>query len=238
MKKRMIWVVLAAMLLSLLAGCGPTDPTAGSVAPSGTNPGKTDPPTTGTVAPEPTDGPKPTDAPDDLLRDEEQLRVFQTMFEFPNSTNDFWNLALFQAYQDPLDANLYKLFYNGFNDESPITDEEKQALFTQSWEGELSITRCPVEKMNRVLQEIFGLSLSDYDQAALEKFTYLESTGSYYLFHNDAAGLSEFKAEGYRLLEDGCVELVYSYDNGARTGAVILKPEQDGYRIISNSLAN
>lgn len=132
MKKRMIWVVLAAMLLSLLAGCGPTDPTAGSVAPSGTNPGKTDPPTTGTVAPEPTDGPKPTDAPDDLLRDEEQLRVFQTMFEFPNSTNDFWNLALFQAYQDPLDANLYKLFYNGFNDESPITDEEKQALFTQS----------------------------------------------------------------------------------------------------------
>lgn len=238
MKKRMIWVILAAMLLSLLAGCGPTDPTAGSVAPSGTNPGKTDPPTTGTVAPEPTDGTKPTDAPDDLLRDEEQLRVFQTMFEYPNANSNFWNLALFQAYQDPLDANLYKLFYNGFNDESPITDEEKQALFTQSWEGELSIIRCPVEKMNSVLQELFGLSLSDYDQAALEKFTYLESTGSYYLCHNDAMANAGFKAEGYRVLEDGCVELVYSYDNGARTGSVILKPVQDGYRIISNSLAN
>lgn len=232
MKKQMVWVILAAMLLSLLAGCVPGDPTTGSITPSGTNDT-----TAGTNAPEPTDAPQPTDAPDDLLRDDEHLQVFQTMFEFPNSTNDFWNLALFQAYQDPLDANLYKLFYNGFRDESPITDEEKQALFTQSWEGELSITRCPVEKMNGVLQEIFGLSLSDYDQAALEKFTYLESTDSYYLFHNDAAGLSEFKAEGYRLLEDGCVELVYSYeDYKPWAGSVILKPVQDGYHIISNTL--
>lgn len=112
-----------------------------------------------------------------------------TIFDKPES---WYRRALTSSYTDPKDANIARFFSQGFADEPAITDSEWTALkdipgFARSE----NLHRLPAKRMDDVLTQVFGLTLSQMNGIGIEKLTYLESTGCYYLMEGEDNTLSE-----------------------------------------------
>ena len=142
-----------------------------------------------------------------------------------------------------LHSVLKELFYNGFSDESakPTDAEWEELKDLPGFDINFDLVRLPVDKMNQVLTQYFGITLEDVNAAGFEGLVYLESTDCYYRMCTDASVVENFKATAVEELEDGTVRLSYtgtSYvlgSNGA--GVAVLKSVGDGYQIISNQKA-
>ena len=100
--------------------------------------------------------------------------------------------------------------------------------------------RFPVEKMNRTLQEVFGISLDDMHDDTLWAMHYLESTDSYYYFNSGSKHVGRIHVVGTKTLKNGNIAVYYTRgyeldptEHGKR-GVVTLKPAGDSYHILSN----
>ena len=191
---------------------------------------------TGSVVPEISDD----IFPDDLEYDPATLVKLQALFEDSVSGISNWNVLLCSFFDDPLQIDLEELFYNGFDGEAKITAEEIAGIEKLlGRELETDIIRCPAERMDAALEELFGLRLEDYGEDALSDFLYLESTDCYYLYHGDAMFRYQLRVVGTRTLENGNIEVYYLENylyglNGREQGVVTLKPVGDSYIVISN----
>ena len=90
--------------------------------------------------------------------------------------------------------------------------------------------------MNAELQMCFGISLDDLPDSAFEGLIYLESTDCYCFYASGVSGITEgFEAKSAEHLEDGTIKLTYSKRTvGTEEYIAILKPNGDGYLVISN----
>ena len=196
-------LVLLLTLCVLLAACAPANDTPDITGDPSQGTGDS----TGTK--DPMDDPNPTDDPKDL-----RLAEFDALF---GNTDSWYNLALTSLYTDPGQINLKRLFYSGFPLESQNpTDAERQELKNQSgikfyWE----LMRLPVEKMNQVLTQIFGITIEDVDASGFDGLVYLESTNSYYHSVCDKEYAKNFKATRVESMEDGNVRLYYTASSRA-----------------------
>jgi hypothetical protein len=176
--------------------------------------------------------------PADMETDPMKSKEFFNLFRDPMMYTNFWNVALRQNFADSSDLDLVDLFYNGCPlPGNPITQEELEQIEALGVEIETDITRCVPAEMDKVLNELFGISLADFGPDAFKYFIYLESTDCYYFQHGDANYAYDLEIVGYRNLGNGNVEVFYQYGCGSSSGylgTVTLKPHGDGYRIISN----
>ena len=236
---------LFALLLTLcvlLVACAPAtntpepteDPTQATGDPN--TPEPTEDPTQATGDP---DTPDTTDDPNQATGDPEDPRLaeFDALFGPMNSR---YNWALTSQYADPTCVNLKELFYNGFSDESakPTDAEWEELKDLPGFDINYDLKRLPVEKMNQVLTQYFGITLEDVNAVGFEGLAYLESTDCYYRMCTDVSVVENFKATAVEDLEDGTIRLSYTGtshalgSNGA--GVAVLKPVGEGYQIVSN----
>ena len=143
-------------------------------------------------------------------------------------------MSLTSFYTKPQEANLGKFFYNGFKDihaKLPTPEEIDLLKDMPGFEAGFDLIRLPAERMEAVLQEFWGLQLSDFDLRKRSLY-YVESTDTYYLSHTDAAGLRDIQFENLIKAADGTVTV--DYTAGIRKGTVTLVPYGDSYRVVAN----
>lgn len=178
--------------------------------------------------------------PADMETDPAKCKEFFNLFRDPMMYVNIWNVALCQNFADVHDLDLVDLFYNGCPlPGDPITQEEFDQISALGIEIETDISRCVPAEMDKVLNELFGVSLADFGPDAFKRFIYLESTGCYYLQHGDANFAYDLEIVGYRYLDTGNMEVFYQYgcsSSSGYLGTVTLKPYGDGYRIVSNEV--
>lgn len=182
----------------------------------------------------------PEGFPDDLDTDPATVAVFQELF-----ADDTWYAqALGHPFNEPAKVHIEYLFGGfGFDDEPPITEEERAEIvkLTNYKDFEwMPGYRLPVDKMNAVLQTVFGLTLEDMDLPSAFALPYLESTNCYYRLGSDSAWSGCFEIVGTRTLDNGNIEVYYYRNMGIfdeedrPRGVAILKLVEDGYHIVAN----
>lgn len=147
----------------------------------------------------------------------------------------WFNRAITCEYDSPEQIGIYSFFHSGFKGEPKITDEEWAQLknmqgFGAPW-GD--IYRLPQDKMNAVLTEYFGITLEDVDPTGFNALAYLESTNCYYFKASAPNSIENFKADRVDRNSDGTIDVYYNVSYKGDY-VVTIKPNGDGYRILSN----
>lgn len=158
-----------------------------------------------------------------------------------NWDEPWYNQATTSLYASPEEIDLYEFFYNGIRGESQKPTAEEEAFLQTQWPQfalELDLIRLPVEKMNAILRQYFGMELEDFNGAGMEKLVYWSETDAYYDSHGDANVTFEFTITNVTVTADGAYQ-VYYYTYEKNTSFVLtLMPNGDGsYRILSHLLA-
>jgi hypothetical protein len=154
----------------------------------------------------------------------------------------WYNKALCCEYATPAQLELWTFFLSAFNEESnQVTDSERAQLKDLIGNPDvydsidnLDITRLPADRMNQVLQDYFGITLDDIDDAGFAGQLYLESTDCYYIIGGGAAVVKEFNAVSVEYMDDGSIRVYYTANWTNTVYVVTLMPHGDGYRILSN----
>ena len=214
-------------------------PTTAVVPSSTTLPAVT--PTTSPTVPATTAPPPPTTPPVDP-----EVATFTGLFRnismSDGLTRNPYNYALGQEYTSPMELDLREFFGNGFVGEKTATEaelSELQPYLENSFFGESHFHRLPKDKMDEELQKCFGITLDDLPDTAFESLIYLASSDSYCFFASSVHGIVEgFEAKTVEHLDDGTIKVTYK----KRTLEIaeyiaILKPNGDGYFVLSNQKA-
>ena len=176
--------------------------------------------------------------PKDMNMDANTLAMFQVLF----GDRSHYAQALLTSYDDPRDVDIPGLFEFGFVDEPPVTDEERAEIVKQtgyedySW---LDGYRLPIDKMDTVLQTVFGLTLDDMNMVG-GHLNYLESTNCYYRLGGGSWYVGKICIVGTKTLDNGNVEVYYTQGyksdpvEHSQRGVVTVKPVGDSYHILSN----
>lgn len=225
-------VLLVALSTFLLAACQPSIPQ--NTDNTGNNPLSTDqttvPTDTVTTTPDETTQTVGTDPAED------QLAVFNALF---CDMSSWYNKALLCQYTSPAQLKLKVLFYSGFAGESqkPTDAEWAELKNLSGFDINYDLIRLPIDKMNQVLTDYFGITLDDIDNAGFENLVFLESTNCYYHMATDAMAVENFKAIAVEPQEDGAIRVTYTSGSANEAFVVTLMPNGEGYRIVSNEQA-
>ena len=182
------------------------------------------------IWPAPTTQPLP-DTPTEVLEE------FNALF---GNLDSWYNKALYYEYTTPTETLDWEIFSGAFREESnQISDSEIAELKAKyPDDAELieyvHITRLPVERINQVLTQLFGITLADLDDSLVSGLPYLERTDCYYLLGGGSAGAMEFNAVAVEYMDDGSVRVYYTADWDSTVRCVTLMPYGDSYRILSN----
>ena len=248
MKKYIVWILILTILFT---ACQPVDPAntdlsgpvLNNTTPTATHPTEHQPTQTQPTEPRPTETQpiQPNDYPADMNTDEATVTMFQELF----ADRTWFSAAIYEPFEDPKNVLLDNLFYAiGFQDEPKLTKEERAELVAltnfemYSW---MDGKRFPIDKMDQVLQKVFGIGFKETTDTARKHLLYLESTNCYY-YLNSGAAFARICVVGTRMLDNGNVEVYYCRDNGESNvesmgkGVATLKPVEDGYHILSNRL--
>ena len=172
---------------------------------------------------------------DNTGKSEDQIAM-ETLFKGPS----WYNSALTSEYDSPKEMSLIRFFYGGFKGEpQDPTDQEREQLENLGINLNYDLMRLPVDKMNEVLTEYFGITLADMEPEAFGGLVYLESTNCYYHSTSSWLGVESFEALSVNKKDDGtiCVQYQCTFPSEG-VFEVTMKPNGDGYRILSNVLAD
>ena len=157
------------------------------------------------------------------------------------STYGSWyNMCLTSFYEDPVDANLYRIFFNGTHYGQPKLTEQEKAL-AQSLEKDPNVEqrRLPVPEMNTILNNYFGTTFSQYDMTKYDELYYWEITDSYYHWSTSAYCTEVLGIVGYQVLENGDYAVRYVSDIAAYPcgqAEVVLRRTGDYFQIVANRI--
>lgn len=222
-----IAIIIFTILATLICVCAcqlapataPTDPTQTTTMPTE--------PIESTASPV-----TPTEVPTEPITDP-RIAEFQALLDYTQKES-FMNTALLSEYETPENVNLFYLFYNGFHNEpQEPTDQELELLdgkLGQYWR-DADLIRLPVDEMNAVLTELFGITLNQTNGIGLDNLVYLPETDCYY-----HATHGMYAAEiDVKVVQDADGNVAVEYINNGFY-KVTLKPTGDGcYHILSNT---
>ncbi len=164
------------------------------------------------------------------------LGEMQVLLEWP-SDNRFYNYALTSEYATPADVNMLNLFQNGFPEESDDPTEEELVLLEgklgEFWK-EMDLARLPVEKMDAVLTELFGITLEQTNGVGLDSLVYLEETNCYYTA-NTGVYYAEITVSYVETLDDGSLMVQYATPYNGDFMVKLMPTDDGGHRILSNT---
>ena len=162
-------------------------------------------------------------------------RLVELEFLFSFGGLNWYNLALTSFYDSPEKINLKKLFHNGVLDTGGVqlTKEEKELVIQNlpGYEPYMELVVLPAEEMDRVLEQYFGITLSDCHPEDFGMY-YLESKSSWVLYASDLEACFNLVFESLEERSDGSIAIDYIGD-GRKCTVVILKVGYN-FRIISN----
>ncbi len=131
----------------------------------------------------------------------------------------WYQTALISFYSAPENVNLQAMFYDG------VGDKIEEAEYG-------SITTVPGEKMDDILQQVFGIGLERIN--LLHIFgEYDQENDCYYLYKSDAYGAPVITLQSGIRCDDGSLVIDYKAENREQR-RMTLVPDGDTYRIASN----
>ncbi|MGN0999073.1 MAG: hypothetical protein ACI4PO_05925 [Faecousia sp.] len=211
-KKPAFWIILLAVIASLVAGV--------------------------LLLTNPAADPETTAPTEDVTKPSVDAALLADLTAKFSEWGSPYNMALCSDYETPDKLNLMTFFYWGFSDESQELTDAEQVLAEDFafYDTIVELRRLPLSKMNAVLREVFGITLEEMDASAFEDLAYLEATGCYYIIAGGTCGTKDFTVTASEALEDGTIRIYYTaaYTEGH---IVTLKPSDSGYRIVSNLTA-
>ena len=212
-----------------------------------TTPAETKPVVPETIAPEHTEA--ETEAPkqetttknppvvmtsgDKRLTEDELKKYAQYFSEY----GTWYTQALTSFYDSAKQVDLAELFYGGidFNGQDELTDAEKTYLkenATAYYEEGMDTSRLPVEDMDQILQQYFGLSYEKTAKVGTDRMSYWKETDSFYITRGDTNATKMVPYAGVQR-PNGNVVLFYEHDLGGYA-MITVKPVDGGLRIVAN----
>ena len=191
-----------------------------------------------TTAPTPTTIPTvPTTVPTTTVAEDPELAYFNALFSSEVYRN-YYFYATGHTYTSPTQISLKKYFDGGFSiEERNMTDSElselEQLMISPEAMQQGDFNRLPKDKINAELIQAFGITLEDLPESAFDGLLYLESTDCYYLHQSGMTSLPKHSPiTEVEHNADGTVSLSYNIPVG--TGKLTLKPNGEGWLIVSN----
>lgn len=228
--KMAIYTLIAVLLVAAITvGCTFTG------ADKGKDP--TDPTTENTAPTDPTETTDPVEV--DYLQaitgtplTEDELAYFTELFAHKGTVEkeediNWYNLILScgwnyvdykKGFTVPEDVNLDTLFNNGFREiSSPSNWTAEEMAFIQGFypgypENWGDIDRLPADRMNKVLQEYFGITLEQSNKVSLDMMYYFADTDCYFGTPAGAIGEQKVKMTAGKLGANGTVYLLCTTD--------------------------
>lgn len=226
MKKTSL-IVLALIVAVLLVGCQRQEsPPDSSNAPETT----AHPETTIATEPDPT-------APS--ISDDPEVAKFQALLHDGSNfdAGNWYQQALNCEYRTVAEIDLSILFYNGFPGQYKATEAEIDFLNSSGHLGSqwqcMDFFRYPVEKMDAVLQQYFGITYAEANKEMSHNFIYWEETDCYYDAHTGAYGPVPV-VYAVTHLDDGSIAVNYYDMHSFETFVLTLKENGDGYLVLSH----
>ncbi len=149
---------------------------------------------------EPTDPTQPT-VPEDTIGPPLQ-----------DSQLSWYGRVLAHEYDRPENILLGRIFAGGFPEESKELTEQEKTLLKEN--GDRTVLRLPVERINAALQEYYGITVEDLNDAptGLPGFMYLAETNCYYLIGSNFKPAQDVVIGKTEVLQDGTVLTEYTKD--------------------------
>ena len=168
-------IALLLALVLMLCSCAETPPPATTAPPLPTDPVETTAPVETTVPPE-TTAPTVSDP----------FAEYYALLEYTWPDTNWLHNAMGCIFESPAEIDLEYLFYAGFRLGSwdLLSPESEAQLIEQGFWREMDIQPMPVDQLEQVLQNNFGISLSDC--TIPEGWAYVEKEDMYCSNHNDA----------------------------------------------------
>lgn len=226
MKKQIL--ILTLLLALLLCACTPgttesqppeSTPTANTTLPTQTTlPVQTTLPTQTTLPPETSLPTEPT-VPETTVPETsapaavEAFAEWYQILEYTYPERNWVRTAMNCVFETPEDIALDYLFYNGLGLGSwdLLSPESEQYLIDQGFWREMDIQPMPAEELNKVLLDVFGMTLED--ATIPESWVYLEREDFYCSNNNDAVGYVDYTITDVTAHEGGLVEISYTVDS-------------------------
>ena len=166
-------LALVLALVLMLCGCAEIPPPAETAPP---RPPETTVPSETTLPPE-------TTLPAEELSD---FSEYAALLDFTAQPN-WLSRSLGSVFEKPEDIDLYYLFYLGVEHPGSwddISSESRDFLVEQGFMEEFDLQIMPVEKMDAILRDTFGIELKDV--AMPREWRYIEAEDAYCSNHSDA----------------------------------------------------
>lgn len=204
MKKHVLLFTLTLTLL--LCACAPAS-TETTAAPETTLLPET------TLPPETTQPPETTIPETSEPEAAEPFADWYDMLEYTYPERNWIRSAMSCVFERPEEIDLEYLFYNGlsYGGWDKVSPESEQYLIEQGFWREMDLQPMPVSELNRILDAVFDISLSD--MTIPDAWVYLETEDFYCSNHNDAYGFVDYTITEVTELDDGLVKISYTVDS-------------------------
>ena len=185
MKKAYRLLAILLVLTLALCACGKDEPetTVPTTNPTeATAPAETTPIVHDPVATEPTETEPEKSSP--------TIEGFTELLSSDLPEANWLRMAMHCVFGQPEDIDLYYFFYNGIvpNAWDSISQESVDWLESQGHKKGSGLQVMPLDAMEQVMQDVFGISMADVESGIPSKWRYLQEEKAYASFHSDVWG--------------------------------------------------
>lgn len=248
MKKSLLPVLILCLLLS---GCGKSNTTIQTTAPMATETSEV------TEVPEttiPTEVAETAEIPETTVPTEitgmtvQDFTEYYDLLSFSGNERNWIYFSMGCLFSNPQEIPLNFLFYLGVDHPGSwmdISPESQQYLVDQGFTTEMDLQIMPVGILEQIMQDTFGVSLSDVPIPS--EWDYIEAENAYCSNHSDAYIPGPFTISAVTEYNNGTVEITYEtdmfYDGSTGefydqpTLILTLSPRENGnWLVLSNCL--
>lgn len=223
MKKSYIALILTLALCLTLCACGKDTPE--TTTP--TEPQQTTEPLA--AVPETT---APTQSKPEETEPEEtgpDYDAYTELMRYTGAESSWVSRAMTCVFGQPEDIDLYHFFYGDLaGGWDSISEESRNYLTGQGYHTDMDLQVRPLDTMEQIMQQVFGISLSDVEDGIPDQWRYLATEKAYVSNHNDTNVVADFTITWIDEYVGNRIDIFYtingSYYNTA-TGETLKNPD-------------
>lgn len=186
-------------------------------------------------------GEKPSVDPEptakELTEEEKRLAEFDELFGNPDS---WYQIALYDRYDTVFWLQVRDLFWDGFSNEAPLTEAEYKKMLSHERFAKIeNIRRLPMEKMDNILNSVFGVTLDQMRENNAVEDIYGLNSGCGYILRGNPKYIENYKTVSVTEQEDGTLQVTYTLGEENTAYVVTVRPDgEGGYHVLSNLAAD
>lgn len=244
MKKSYIALILTLALCLTLCACGKDTPE--TTAP--TEPQQTTEPAV--VVPENTQPEKTEPAETEPEKTGPDYDAYTALLTYSGPETSWIPYALTCVFGQPEDIDLAAFFYGDIaGGWDAISEESRKHLTGQGYHTNVDLQVRPLDAMEQIMQEVFGISLSDVEAGIPDQWRYLATEKAYVSNHNDTNLVTDFTITWVEEYAGNRIDIFYTINgtyHNTDTGETLENPDMvlalrqqpDGtYLVLANLVA-